>query len=237
MSDNRFQIEFGSAPTVVEPKLSGFWVQHANWEHLKNCIENYQPSTSWITNIIVSSFSIFITSLFSFFGLGIQKGWFSTYSLIALIVTICSGLILIIFGAIFRPYLIKHDESERININECIRAIEKIGMQAQPQQERMMLDKCTTVTNQSQPTKKELKIISAKYGANDKWLDITEKLNMQIKDSQLDVQIGNKFAGSDPIQGVPKTTKVRYTYGGVEAEKEIAEDETLTLPEVLPKRG
>ena len=60
---------------------------------------------------------------------------------------------------------------------------------------------------------KELSIISAKYGALDRWIDVTEKVREQIDDNTLEITVSNAIAG-DPIYGVAKTLHLEYTLGG-----------------------
>jgi hypothetical protein len=56
----------------------------------------------------------------------------------------------------------------------------------------------------------ELKIVSAKYGAHDKWLDVTDKVSASIKNGIARVPVGNNL-GPDPIHGVYKQVEVTYT--------------------------
>jgi len=60
---------------------------------------------------------------------------------------------------------------------------------------------------------KELSIISAKYGALDRWIDVTEKVREQIDNNTLEITASNAIAG-DPIYGVAKTLNLEYTLGG-----------------------
>ena len=47
---------------------------------------------------------------------------------------------------------------------------------------------------------KELKIISAQYGAKDQWLDVTEQLRKKIHENQLSLYASNNITG-DPLYG------------------------------------
>ncbi len=77
----------------------------------------------------------------------------------------------------------------------------------------------------------KLQIINAQYGANDKFINLTEKLNTLIKASVLNtVLVDNKFAGEDPIRGVPKVLKIKYFYMKEIKEIIINEKGGLKLP-------
>jgi len=74
-----------------------------------------------------------------------------------------------------------------------------------------------------------LKIISAFYGKNDTYIDVTNNLNEAIKDNKLSIIASNDIAG-DPIHGTPKELKVVYSLGyGIETIV-LKEGELLTLP-------
>jgi hypothetical protein len=76
-----------------------------------------------------------------------------------------------------------------------------------------------------------LKIISAYYGKNDKYYDITETLNKQLIDNKLVIIATNKIAG-DPIPGVPKELNVVYSFNNEIFKTVIPEGKTLSIPEV-----
>jgi len=76
---------------------------------------------------------------------------------------------------------------------------------------------------------KALVLESARYGANDKFLDVTEIIKKKIADGKLEVTVSNTLKG-DPIQGVPKELIISYYYDGTRYTKTVPEGEMLELP-------
>lgn len=77
--------------------------------------------------------------------------------------------------------------------------------------------------------RRSLKILSAKYGANDSYVDITEELNKAVVDNKLAILISNEIAG-DPIPGIRKVATVHYEYNGKKENINKNEMEVLVLP-------
>lgn len=77
--------------------------------------------------------------------------------------------------------------------------------------------------------KKGFFIVSAKYGANGKYIDIKDELNNKIERGQLNVVLDNSIAG-DPIFGVEKECEVSYSYNGRLLTKTYKESDTIKLP-------
>jgi hypothetical protein len=74
-----------------------------------------------------------------------------------------------------------------------------------------------------------LMIVSAKYGANNSFLDLTEKLKKMIEGNSLTITASNDISG-DPILGVPKELIVEYRYYGEEIKSiSIKEGQTKTI--------
>ena len=76
---------------------------------------------------------------------------------------------------------------------------------------------------------KELKVISAEYGAKDKWLDVTEQLQKKIHENQLSIYASNNIAG-DPLLGYPKHLKVEYILDGIQKKILVREGMKLEIP-------
>lgn len=76
---------------------------------------------------------------------------------------------------------------------------------------------------------KELRIISAQYGAKDKWLDVTGQLQKKIHEHQLSIYASNNIAG-DPLFGYPKHLKVEYVLDGVKNKTRVREGMKLEIP-------
>jgi hypothetical protein len=75
-----------------------------------------------------------------------------------------------------------------------------------------------------------LKIIDAQYGANGSYVDITSQLSSKIINNTLNIKITNDLAPKDPVPGVAKEAKVKYSFNGEEKEIVVKEKEVLNLP-------
>ncbi len=74
-----------------------------------------------------------------------------------------------------------------------------------------------------------LKIISALYGARDKWVNVTGQLERRIEENTLRVRASNALAG-DPLDGVVKELRVHYQLGDSTYATTVREGDTLRLP-------
>jgi len=74
-----------------------------------------------------------------------------------------------------------------------------------------------------------LLIESAKYGAGDRFVDVTALLAQSLDGDTLHVRADNDLAG-DPAIGTPKQLVVSYLNNGVRATKTVGEGEVLSLP-------
>ncbi|MBI2175022.1 MAG: DUF3395 domain-containing protein [Candidatus Omnitrophica bacterium] len=74
-----------------------------------------------------------------------------------------------------------------------------------------------------------VKIISARYGSPDKYIDVSSVLTQRISASGLTVIADNKLGG-DPCPGVVKEMIVEYEYRGQRWTKNVKENEDLKLP-------
>lgn len=82
------------------------------------------------------------------------------------------------------------------------------------------------------PVPKELKILSAEYGIQDQWLDVTTLLQGMIENNQISVYASNTLAG-DPLFGLPKLLKVEYILDGEKHTTQVREGMKLTIPTLL----
>jgi hypothetical protein len=76
---------------------------------------------------------------------------------------------------------------------------------------------------------KALKIILAKYGAQGKYVDLTEVLAAQVNKKGLEVFVSNELGG-DPYKGVRKELVLEYEYNGSRRTVTVKEREFLKLP-------
>src|ERR1019366_8041456 len=79
-----------------------------------------------------------------------------------------------------------------------------------------------------------LVIVKAEYGAQDKWLDITEIARKAVRDGQLRLRADNTL-GPDPVHGVVKSLRVTYDIGGKE-QRAVASENQEILIDAAPDR-
>ena len=90
-----------------------------------------------------------------------------------------------------------------------------------------------TATTEAADRVPTLVITKATYGdlaGNGGTMDITPQLTRVIQDNQLDVVIGNDFAGTDPAVDIGKSAKIDYTIDGKPGSVTVPESGTLALP-------
>ncbi|HEY2931560.1 MAG TPA: M48 family metalloprotease, partial [Acidobacteriota bacterium] len=75
----------------------------------------------------------------------------------------------------------------------------------------------------------ELRILSASYGANDRFIDVRERMQSRVQDNRLDLQVNNSSMGGDPI-GQSKTLQMRYRWGNRDYDVTIRENQRLSIP-------
>ena len=75
---------------------------------------------------------------------------------------------------------------------------------------------------------KVLVITKAQYGAQDKWVDVTDKLADAVAADGISVTASNGLAG-DPIHGVVKELRVEYTLGGEKKTAVVPENEQFEI--------
>lgn len=80
-----------------------------------------------------------------------------------------------------------------------------------------------------QPGQVQLKIVAARYGAGNRFVDVRERLQALVKDNALNVRADNAAFG-DPAPAVAKTLEVTYEYRGAPGQTSVKEGATLTLP-------
>ena len=75
-----------------------------------------------------------------------------------------------------------------------------------------------------------LHVMRAQYGADYRFLDVTERLNSTIQGDCLMLRITNETMGGDPAPERPKTLTVFYAFNGQPARMIVSEKDTLSLP-------
>jgi len=78
------------------------------------------------------------------------------------------------------------------------------------------------------PDPNDLQIITAQYGADANWIDVTKQVRSKVDNNKLIIRVSNELAG-DPVFGVVKTLKVKYKLNGVEQQIEKQEGRILRI--------
>lgn len=77
---------------------------------------------------------------------------------------------------------------------------------------------------------KELKILSARYGAKDQWVDVTEKVAAAVHQNTLTIHSGNELAGKDPLWGKVKILEIECLWDGQKKIIRVREGMDLNIP-------
>jgi hypothetical protein len=76
-----------------------------------------------------------------------------------------------------------------------------------------------------------LQILRGVYGAYNRSVDVTNRLNSEIRGGQLNLRVTNDTMGGDPAPGRSKTLTVQYRYNGRQSEVTVNEGNDLSLPD------
>jgi tetratricopeptide (TPR) repeat protein len=85
-------------------------------------------------------------------------------------------------------------------------------------------------TGTRQPISGGLRIVSARYGAGDKFIDVRDRVQSRVKNDQLDLLINNSSMGGDPNKNRSEQLRLRYEWAGRQFDLIVAEDQWATLP-------
>jgi hypothetical protein len=75
----------------------------------------------------------------------------------------------------------------------------------------------------------DTKMVSAHYGANDSWIDISDRVALALTAGGV-TQVSNGLAGQDPLPNVPKYLRIKYLVDGELFEKVFPEGTLVELP-------
>ena len=64
-------------------------------------------------------------------------------------------------------------------------------------------------------------------------IDITPQLAGAVRDGEISVEIGNKFAGRDPLYGKVKSARVEYVYDGEDRVAQLSENDVFQIPDKM----
>ena len=84
------------------------------------------------------------------------------------------------------------------------------------------------------PGASDLRILRAEYGVGERLVDVTNRLNSQIRDGRLSLQVNNDTMGRDPAEDHRKQLTVWYLYNGRTAQITVPEKSLITLPNENP---
>ena len=74
-----------------------------------------------------------------------------------------------------------------------------------------------------------LRILNASYGAKDRFIDVTQRMQSSVQNNRLNLQVTNSSMGGDPI-GEPKTLLLRYEWAGRTYDIAVPEKQQISIP-------
>jgi Zn-dependent protease with chaperone function len=75
----------------------------------------------------------------------------------------------------------------------------------------------------------ELRIVSASYGASGRFIDVRQRMQSQVQNDRLDLQVTNSTMGGDPI-GQTKTLALRYQFDNRIYDVSAREHQRIAIP-------
>ncbi len=75
-----------------------------------------------------------------------------------------------------------------------------------------------------------LRVTRAQYGADNRFVDVTDLLNSRMQGNQLSLRVTNDTMGGNPAYDARKVLTVWYTYNGYDSQVSVNEGEYLNLP-------
>ncbi|MBY0374421.1 MAG: DUF3395 domain-containing protein, partial [Bryobacteraceae bacterium] len=76
-----------------------------------------------------------------------------------------------------------------------------------------------------------LRILSARYGDDGRYVDVTRRLQSYVRGDRLNVRVDNYTMGGDPYVGEGKRLYVAYEFRGQRREVRVREGRDLNLPD------
>jgi beta-barrel assembly-enhancing protease len=75
----------------------------------------------------------------------------------------------------------------------------------------------------------ELRIVSASYGANGRFIDVRQRMQSRVQNNRLDLQVTNSTMGGDPISQT-KTLDLRYQFDNRIYDVSTRENQRISIP-------
>ncbi|MCC6540543.1 MAG: DUF3395 domain-containing protein [Bryobacterales bacterium] len=76
-----------------------------------------------------------------------------------------------------------------------------------------------------------LRIVSARYGGDNRFADVRERLQSMVRDNRLAIKADNATMGSDPAVGKDKSLEIVYEWSGAYYSATLREGRSATYPE------
>jgi hypothetical protein len=84
--------------------------------------------------------------------------------------------------------------------------------------------------NRGQGNAPRLQILSASYGARDRFADVRELLQSRVQNDRLDLKVTNDSMGGDPLRDASKTLRINYQWAGRTYEVVARENQRVSIP-------
>ena len=84
--------------------------------------------------------------------------------------------------------------------------------------------------NRGQRGTPRLQILSASYGAQDRFVDVRQRLQSRVQNDRLDFQVTNASMGGDPYRGASKTLRINYEWAGRTYDVVARENQRVSIP-------
>ena len=84
-------------------------------------------------------------------------------------------------------------------------------------------------TGTGQTVASGLRILNASYGAKDRFIDVTQRMQSSVQNNRLNLQVTNSSMGGDPI-GEAKTLLLRYEWAGRTYDIAVPEKQQISIP-------
>ena len=85
-------------------------------------------------------------------------------------------------------------------------------------------------TGTGQPGTSGLRILSASYGAKDRFIDVTQRMQSSVQNDRLNLQVTNSSMGGDPNEGELKALLLRYEWAGKAYDVAVPEKQRISIP-------
>ena len=85
-------------------------------------------------------------------------------------------------------------------------------------------------SSSGQNSTSELRILSARYGTDNRSVDVRQILQSRVQNDQLNLQVNNSTMGGDPSRGELKTLRIKYQWAGRNYDVVVQENQWVSIP-------